>query len=50
MQTLRGNLIKTCQNYIANLHKRVPAEAFPHKSNAWSFRYTTDWSALFSLT
>ena len=38
------------QNYAANLHKGVPAGAFPHKLNACSFHYTTDCAALFSLT
>ena len=37
------------QNYAANLHKGVPAIAFPHKLNACSSHYTTDCAALFSL-
>ena len=30
------------QNYATNLHERVPAGAFPHKFNAFSFHCTTD--------
>ena len=51
MRSLRGILIKNMQqNYAENLHKRVPAEAFPHNLNACSFHYTTDCAALLSFT
>ena len=38
------------RNNAANLHKRVPAGVFSDKYNACSFHYTTDCTALFSLT
>ena len=42
MQTLRAIFIKTRSNTMAaNLHKGVPAGAFPNKFNACSFYYTT---------
>ena len=50
MQTLRGILIKTCSKTMLRIYTRVPAGEFPHKLNACSFHYTTDCTALFSLT
>ena len=38
------NILRT---YAANLHKRVAADAFPHKFNAFSFHYTTDFFFFF---
>ena len=50
METLRRILIKTCSEPMQRIHTKVPAGAFPHKFNAFSFHYTTDYSASFSLT
>ena len=50
METLRRILIKTCSKPMQGIYTGVPAGAFPHKFNAFSFHYTTDYAASFSLT
>ena len=37
------------QNFASNLHKRIPAGAFPHKSDAFSFLCTTHCATCFQL-
>ena len=50
METFRCILIKTCSESMQRIHTKVPAGAFPHKFNAFSFHYTTNCTASFSLT
>ena len=50
METLKRILIKMCSKPMQRIYTRVPAGAFPHKFNAFSFHYTTDYAASFSLT
>ena len=50
METLKCIHIKTCSKPMYRIYTRVPAGVFPHKFNAFSFHYTTDYAALLSLT
>ena len=50
METPKCILIKTCSEPMQRTYTRVPARASPHKFNAFSFQYTTDYAASFSLT
>ena len=50
METLKRTLIKMCSKPMQLIYASVPAGAFPHKFNAFSFHYTTDSAASFSLT
>ena len=50
METLKHILIKMCSKPMQQIYTRVPAGAFPHKFNAFSFHYTPDYAASFSLT
>ena len=43
-------IIKTCSKPMQRNYTGVPAGAFPHKFNAFSFHHTTDYPASFSLT
>ena len=46
----RGSYKNMLQTYAVKLHKRAPAGTFPHKFNWFSFHYTTNCTALFSVT
>ena len=50
METLKRILIKMCSKPMQPVYTRVPAGVLPHKFNAFSFHYTTDYAASFSLT
>ena len=50
METLKRILTKTCYKPVQRIYTRVLAGVFPHKFNAFSFHYTTDNAASFSLT
>ena len=50
METLKRIPIKTCSKPKQRIYMRVPAGAFPHKCNALSVNYTTDYAASLSLT
>ena len=50
MGTLKRILIKMCFQPMQRIYTRVAAEAFPHKFNAFSFHYTTDYSGKTRLT
>ena len=41
---------KTSSKPMQQIYMRVPAGAFSHKFNAFSFHYTTDYATSFSLT
>ena len=51
METLKRVLLKASSKPMQRIYTRVPAPAgaFPHKFNAFSFHYTTDYAVLFSL-
>ena len=50
METLKRILIKTYSKPMQRIYARVPAGPSPHKFSAFSFHYTTDYAASFSLT
>ena len=50
METLNRIPIKMYFKPMQRIYMRVPAAAFPHKCNALSVHYTTDYAALLSLT
>ena len=50
VETLTRILIKTWSKPTQRIYMRVPAGAFPHEFNAFSFHYTTDYAVSFSLT
>ena len=49
IETLKRILIKTYPKPVQRIYRRVPAGAFPHKYNAFSFYYITDYAASFYL-
>ena len=49
METLKRIHIKTCSKPMQRIYTRVSAGVFPHKLNAFSFHYTTDYAASLSL-
>ena len=50
MESLTGTLIKMCSKPMQRIYTRIPAGAFPHKFNAFSFDCNTAYAASFSLT
>ena len=50
MEALKRILIKTCSKPMQRVYARIPAGAYPYKFNAFSFHYTTDYIASFSLS
>ena len=50
LETLKCVLIKTYSKPMQRIYTRVPAGAFPHKFNAFSLHYATDYAVSFSFT